>query len=81
MVMANYTKRAGFYLNSEEKAVLDRRVAEAGMNRSEYIRHMIRTSNLKPYPEGYLEKVKAKIRKKQNQYIHKSNTILNIWIQ
>ena len=60
--MANYTKRAGFYLNSEEKAVLDRRAAEAGMNRSEYIRHMIRTSNLKPYPEGYLEKVKAKIK-------------------
>ena len=60
--MANYTKRAGFYLNAEEKAVLDRRAAEAGMNRSEYIRHMIRTSNLKPYPEGYLEKVKAKIK-------------------
>ena len=60
--MANYTKRAGFYLNSEEKAVLDRRAAEARMNRSEYIRHMIRTSNLKPYPEGYLEKVKAKIK-------------------
>ena len=60
--MANYTKRAGFYLNAEEKAVLDRRAAEAGMKRSEYIRHMIRTSNLKPYPEGYLEKVKAKIK-------------------
>ena len=57
--MANYTKRAGFYLNAEEKAVLDRRAAEAGMNRSEYIRHMIRTSNLKPYPEGFLKKVKV----------------------
>ena len=32
--MANYTKRAGFYLNVEEKAVLDLRAAEAGMNRS-----------------------------------------------
>ena len=60
--MANYTKRAGFYLNSEEKAVLDRRAAEAGMNRSEYIRHMIRTSNLKPYPEGFLKKVKEEIK-------------------
>ena len=55
-------KRAGFYLNAEEKAVLDRRVAEAGMNRSEYIRHMIRTSNLKPYPEGFLKKVKEEIK-------------------
>jgi len=60
--MANYTKRAGFYLNAEEKAVLDRRAAEAGMNRSEYIRHMIRTSNLKPYPEGFLKKVKEEIK-------------------
>ena len=60
--MANYTKRAGFYLNAEEKAVLDRRAAEAGMNRSAYIRHMIRTSNLKPYPEGFLKKVKEEIK-------------------
>ena len=60
--MANYTKRAGFYLNAEEKAVLDRRAVEAGMNRSEYIRHMICTSNLKPYPEGFLKKVKEEIK-------------------
>ena len=32
------------------------------MNRNKYIRHRIRTSNLKPYPEGYLEKVKAEIK-------------------
>lgn len=60
--MANYTKRADFYLNAEEKSVLDRRAAEAGMNRSAYIRHMIRTSNLKPYPEGFLKKVKEEIK-------------------
>lgn len=60
--MANYTKRVDFYLNAEEKSVLDRRAAEAGMNRSAYIRHMIRTSNLKPYPEGFLKKVKEEIK-------------------
>lgn len=60
--MANYTKRGCVHLNEQEKKILERRAVEAGMNKSEYIRHMIRTSNLKPYPEGYLEKVKAKIK-------------------
>ena len=60
--MANYTKRADFYLNAEETSVLDRRAAEAGLNRSAYIRHMIRTSNLKPYPEGFRKKVKEEIK-------------------
>ena len=60
--MANYTKRAGVYLNAQEKEELERKAAEAGLNKSEYMRHLIRTSNLKPYPEGYLEKVKTKIK-------------------
>lgn len=60
--MANYTRRVGFYLNAQEKEDLERKAAEAGLNKSEYIRHMIRKSNLKPYPEGYLKKVKAKIK-------------------